>query len=310
MEKERRTKALLLSTLVVVVVATLSIAFAAMSRTLSINGIGKMDTASWNVYFANLSEAIADGAEEEGKPNINTNDKGIIENINVKLFNPGDEISYKVDIVNDGTIYAEITMIKDIELTEVQKKVFEFKVTYTDTGDVLKDGDLLPAGKTKNITITIRFKDDITEFDLPKEQQVINLSYQITYTQYDGGNSDLPIGPNGGGITTEKAVLASVANPDNIIDDNTEEPFFNCTTITRDQVESIDFLSSNIVPSEYEDNAWDASQNNVRSLMAWYTNSDSDELYEVYIGANGGVAAPENSFGLFALFMILENLLQ
>ena len=53
MEKERRTKVLLLSALVVVV-ATLSIAFAAMSRTLSINGIGKMDTASWSVYFDNL----------------------------------------------------------------------------------------------------------------------------------------------------------------------------------------------------------------------------------------------------------------
>ena len=53
MEKERRTKALVLSALVVVV-ATLSIAFAAMSRTLSINGIGKMDTASWSVYFNDL----------------------------------------------------------------------------------------------------------------------------------------------------------------------------------------------------------------------------------------------------------------
>ena len=111
MEKERRTKALLLSTLVVVV-ATLSIAFAAMSRTLSINGIGKMDTASWSVYFDNLSSAkITRGAKEVGKPNISTIDNGILENINVKLSNPRDEISYTVDIVNDGTIDAEITMI-------------------------------------------------------------------------------------------------------------------------------------------------------------------------------------------------------
>ena len=53
MEKERRTKALLLSTLVVVV-ATLSIAFASLSRTLNINGTAKMDTASWSVYFDNV----------------------------------------------------------------------------------------------------------------------------------------------------------------------------------------------------------------------------------------------------------------
>ena len=175
MEKERRTKALVLSALVVVV-ATLSIAFAAMSRTLSINGIGKMDTASWSVYFANLSNAkITRGAEEEGKPKI-SHDKGIVQDINVKLSNPKDEISYTVDIVNDGTIDAEITMIKDIELTDAQKKVFEFKVTYTDTGEILKDGDLLPKDTTKNITINIKFRDDITEFDLPTESQTINLS--------------------------------------------------------------------------------------------------------------------------------------
>ena len=90
MEKERRTKALLLSTLIVVV-ATLSIAFAAMSRTLSINGIGKMDTASWSVYFANLSNAkITRGAEEVGKPKI-SDDKGTVQDINVKLSNPKDE---------------------------------------------------------------------------------------------------------------------------------------------------------------------------------------------------------------------------
>ena len=90
MEKERRTKALLLSTLVVVV-ATLSIAFAAMSRTLSINGIGKMDTATWDVHFENLSEAsITRDAIEISKPNISL-DKGTVENINVKLTKPKDK---------------------------------------------------------------------------------------------------------------------------------------------------------------------------------------------------------------------------
>ena len=164
MEKERRTKALLLSTLVVVV-ATVSIAFAAMSRTLNINGIGKMDTASWSVYFDNLSEATTvREAQEIGKPSI-SDDKGTVQDINVKLSNPKDEISYTVDIVNDGTIDAEITMIKDIELTDAQKKVFEFKVTYTDTGEVLQNGDILPKDTTKNITINIKFKDDITEAD-------------------------------------------------------------------------------------------------------------------------------------------------
>ena len=247
MEKERRTKALLLSTLVVVV-ATLSIAFASLSRTLNINGIGKMDTATWDVRFENLREAkIVRDAIEVDEPKI-TDNGGVVENINVKLTKPKDEISYTVDIVNDGTIDAEITMIKDIELTDVQKKVFEFKVTYTDTGEVLKDGDLLPKKTTKNITINIKFKDDITEFDLPTESQTINLSYQITYTQYDGGNSDLPVGPNTGGEV--EIVGNPVLTPGEITFDSSTA-FFN-GTLARNKVESIDFLNSNVVPSEYE----------------------------------------------------------
>ena len=111
--------------MIFVIVTILSIAYASLSITLSINGIGKMDTASWSVYFNNLKGPnIVRGAKQVSSPSI-SQDKGTVQDINVKLFNPKDEISYTVDIVNDGTIDAQITMIKDIELTEAQKKVFE-----------------------------------------------------------------------------------------------------------------------------------------------------------------------------------------
>ena len=144
MEKQRKLKVVILSTLVIGIL-TLTIAFSALSRTLNIGGVGKMDTASWSVYFDNLSKAnIVRGALELGKPSI-SDDKGTVQDINVKLSNPKDEISYTVDIVNDGTIDAEITMIKDVELTDVQKKVFEFSVYYTETGEKVSDGDTLLA---------------------------------------------------------------------------------------------------------------------------------------------------------------------
>ena len=304
MEKERRTKALLLSALVIVV-ATVSIAFAAMSRTLSINGIGKMDTASWSVYFDNLSDAITNGAKEEEKPNINANDKGIIENIKVKLFNPGDEISYKVDIVNDGTMDAEITMIKDVELTDAQKKIFEFIVTYTATGDVVQNGDILPKKTTKNATITIRFKDNIAASDLPTESQIIDLTYQITYTQYDG---EVPVGPNGGGVTTEKTVLARGLTLDELRESDLDSATFFNGTIARASVESISFVNNKNVPTEAESTIWDASEAKDESIIGWYQDIDSDELYEVYIGSEGKIYAPSDSAGLFYCFCALEEI--
>ena len=40
---------------VIVAVLGLTLAFAAMSRTLRINGTGKMDLVNWEIYFDNLS---------------------------------------------------------------------------------------------------------------------------------------------------------------------------------------------------------------------------------------------------------------
>ena len=54
MEKERRVKALSLVALLITIVG-LTVAFAAMSRTLTINGTATMDTARWNIHFANIT---------------------------------------------------------------------------------------------------------------------------------------------------------------------------------------------------------------------------------------------------------------
>ena len=169
-------------------------------------------------------------------------------------------------------------MIKDVELTDAQKKVFEFSVYYTSTGEKVSDGDTLLADSVKNITIKIRFKDDITEYDLPTENQVINLSYQLTYTQYDGGGAI--VGPNGGGVTTEKPVLANSGRFTEDMDELSE--LYLDGPISRYEIESIDFLNSNVVPSEYESTSWDVSEAKDSSVMAWYADSDGNDLYEVY----------------------------
>ena len=110
MEKQRRLKVIILSTLIIGIL-TLTIAFSALSRTLNIDGVGKMDTATWDVHFENLSDAkITRDAIEISKPNISL-DKGTVENINVKLTKPKDEIKYVVDIVNKGTIDAEVNIM-------------------------------------------------------------------------------------------------------------------------------------------------------------------------------------------------------
>ena len=64
------------------------------------------------------------------------------------------------------------------------------------------------------------------------------------------------------------------------------------------EIESIEFMTMNVVPSRVL-GSWDVSENQDRSIMAWYYDSDSNGKYEVYIGGNGGVIANPDSSHLF-----------
>ena len=96
MEKERRVKALAIVVLVIAVLG-LTIAFAALSQTLTINGSAKLDASKWGLKFDNL--VLASGNEYvEGTATIKTDDNTVIENMNVRLTTPGDKVVYTVDL--------------------------------------------------------------------------------------------------------------------------------------------------------------------------------------------------------------------
>ena len=191
MEKERRVKWLVIVSLIVAVLG-LTIAFAALSETLTINGTATLDAAKWGIKFENLTSGTKVGdATINGSAEI-LEDKVTINNINVSLKTPGDSVTYKVDLVNEGSINAEISNIKVPELTEEQKRYIDFKVTYSDGKEVTK-GDILNSETTKNLTIKIEFKKDITASDLPSSSEQINLSYELEFIQTDlsqGSNGD------------------------------------------------------------------------------------------------------------------------
>ena len=104
MEKERRTKALVIVVLLIVV-AGLTVAFAALSTTLNINGTAYLDAAKWGIRFENLSSPTKIGsANVTGTAKIEETKSAEITGINVGLSTPGDKVTYTVDLVNKGTI--------------------------------------------------------------------------------------------------------------------------------------------------------------------------------------------------------------
>lgn len=104
MEKQRREKVLAVVSLIVSVIC-LSIAFAAMSTNLIINGDAALENSSWDIHFENLSEPkIVGTAKELKEPSI---DDTTIKNVSISLKNPGDSVTYEFDIVNAGTTDAK-----------------------------------------------------------------------------------------------------------------------------------------------------------------------------------------------------------
>ena len=184
MEKERRTKALVVVVLLIVV-AGLTVAFAALSTTLNINGTAYLDAAKWGIRFENLSSPTKMGsATTTGTAKIEETKAAEITGINVGLSTPGDKVTYTVDLVNKGTINAKIDNIEKTVLTSEQQRYLTFKVTDRD-GREVSEGDILSAGETKNLTITIEFIKDLTKEDLPKQTSTISLSYKLNFVQTD-----------------------------------------------------------------------------------------------------------------------------
>ncbi len=184
MEKERRTKALVVVVLLIVI-AGLTVAFAALSSSLNINGTAYLDAAKWGIKFENLSEPVSVGtATTTGTAKIEETKSAEITGINVGLSTPGDKVTYTVDLVNEGTINAKIDKIEKTTLTEEQQKYLTFKVTDKD-GKEVSEGDILSVGETRNLTITIEFIKDLTKEDLPTNASTISLSYKLNFVQTD-----------------------------------------------------------------------------------------------------------------------------
>ncbi len=77
--------------------------------------------------------------------------------------------------------------------------------------------------------------------------------------------------------------------------------------ITRQQIESIEFLDNKNIPSDAI-GTWDVSEAGDKSIMAWYRTGDKTGKYKVYIGSDNIIMANPNSSNLFSEILNLNIL--
>lgn len=173
----RYSKKRLTYVVVLLLIALVSVGYAAISSTLSITGVTKVKGSTWNIYYDNV--VVKEGSVTANLPQI-TDDTAL--SYSVTLNEPGNFYEFTVDVVNAGTLNAQIDKITKDDLTDDQKKFLSYSLTYVD-GSEVKLGDLLNSGATKTLKVRVEYLENINSSDLPENDVTLNLSLKTEYVQ-------------------------------------------------------------------------------------------------------------------------------
>ena len=184
----------------VVGIVAVSISYAAFTQNLNINGTGNVQATSWSVHFANLTNAVTSGtAHEDVAPTIKAS-RTDIGDYEVSFYTPGDSITYKFDVVNDGDYDAKIAVVTkgtpSCSGTDTTSNTnvcnnLEYTLKYTSNNQDVSVNDTLRKNETKNMTLVLRYKSTIGQNELPTAEVIVsNLGITLQYAQDSlaGGN--------------------------------------------------------------------------------------------------------------------------
>ena len=178
--KKKSGKKVVLS-LLALLLLTITVGYAALSTTLNINGTSKINNATWDVHFANLT--VTEGSVSATKAATIDSGKTAID-YNVELIKPGDFYEFTVDVTNTGTIDAKLGEAPILSGVSAAQDIYtNYTVTYSDNDTAINANDKLAAGATKKLKVRVEFDRNITNSQLPTEAQPLNLTFAMNYVQ-------------------------------------------------------------------------------------------------------------------------------
>ncbi len=181
---ERKNGRYVIAVLVMMIVV-MSIGFAATSYTqlLTISGNEvTVKSASWNIHFDTNSYVESPGSITGTHSLSNTE----LEFREITL-SPGEFYSAEVDVVNTGTLNAELSSITITPtLSTAQQKYLRYYFVYDNQtfteSQVLSSGLALNAGATKHAKVYLEyFTNENNANDLPEDDEVLTLKITLQY---------------------------------------------------------------------------------------------------------------------------------
>ena len=231
----RKTNKKLKVTIFLLLVLSITIAYAALSSNLNINGSTSLNNATWSIIWDNVevSTGSVKGTSVVQAAQITNTQKTLVE-YSIILSKPGDYYEFTVDAKNEGSIDAMVDVIsnKTYESNGTTEKplpsYLNYTVTYSD-GVEIAPNHLLESGKTEKYKVRVEYKKDIEASELPTEAETIKFKFSVTYIQADNTATNKPssyvytVNKYDSSVTTPKynAVWLNQAFPTSITQYNT-----------------------------------------------------------------------------------------
>lgn len=257
-------------------------------------------TLSFTVGYSLLNQELSISGEAHFRPqedlritNIRVREaiNGAVssyENYSKKTVSAGCDLPY-----SDSTISYETTFTNfgtsEMMISNVIETINNYNVFYT-LDEVVIDENGYETLVPINGVVGVVFK--------PGEQKKFVMTFK--YHTYDDINTSLAGMLEFEFISNVKSKLAMGSSD--------LAGFFN-GNIPKESIESIEIVPTMIMPEDGTVlGSWDASLDGDESVVAWYTNLDGDDLYELTLGCNKTLIAPEDSTMLFYGFTKMTTL--
>jgi len=260
-------------------ILTMAIGYAALQQRLNITGTSSISST----YNVKIIDIYGYPSNENVTDKVAPSYTDTTATFSTNLTSPGDYMTYYIEIANLGTLDAKLDLIT---VDDSNNPAIEFIY------EGVEEGDILPSQDFVVMTVTVKYSDTVTT---QPNSVSSDLTIKLDYSQYIPEVNEE--------IVIDGDYLAQVYMPE------WEEAtgWLNSSFKLKD-VESINFSDTNDIPAEAGNNYWDASNAQNGSIIGWYIDSDSDGLYEVTIGQDGGVVANPNSSYLFTLLVNLSSI--
>lgn len=131
----------------VVLVGLASIAYAAYSQVLTINGTGTA-AGNWDVQITDITQTSATGATDNVAPSYTATSA----TFDVNLAYPGATATYDVTVTNNGSIPAILSSITDLTSLNAAAPTY---LTYSVSGVTAGSTTLAASGGTNVVTVTV-----------------------------------------------------------------------------------------------------------------------------------------------------------